>query len=102
MKRENSIDDIATQEIVTFVYNYFSNSLPPVFDGYFETLASQHGRNTRNGNKLIKIIDHKTDIAGLSTKILGAKLWNKLDNSLKTIPNVKAFKARLKKYILKY
>ena len=96
------VDDIATQEIVTFVYNYFSNSLPPVFEGYFETLASQHGRNTRNGNKLIKIIDHKTDIAGLSTKILGAKLWNKLDNSLKTIPNVKAFKAKFKKHILKY
>ena len=84
------------------MYNYFSNSLPPVFNGYFETFASQHGRNIRNVSKLIKIIDHKTDIAGLSTKILGAKLWNKLDNSLKTIPNVKAFKAKFKKYIFQY
>ena len=34
------IKDIANQEILAFVHNYFSNSLPPVFNGYFETLAS--------------------------------------------------------------
>ena len=96
------VNDIAEQEIVTFVHNYFSNRLPPVFNGYFATLLSQHGRNTRNGSKLIRIIDHKTDIAASSTKILGAKLWNKLDNSLKIIPNVKTFRAQFKKNILQY
>ena len=103
----NSLDllkvkDIAEQEIITFVHNYFSNSLPPVFDGYYATLASQHGRNTRNGSKLIRIINHTTDIAASSTKILGAKLWNKLENSLKIIPKVKPFKAKFKKHILPY
>ena len=94
------VNDIAEQEIVTFVHNYFSNNLPPVFDGYFATLLSQHGRNTRNGSKLIRIIGHKTDIAASSTKILGAKLWNKLDNSLKIIPHVKTFRAKFKTHIL--
>ena len=68
------IKDIANQEIVAFVHNYFSNSLPPVFDGYFETLVSNHNRNTRNGGNLLKIIGHTTDIAASAIKIQGAKL----------------------------
>ena len=103
----NSLDllkvkDIADQEVVTFVHNYFSNRLPPVFAGYFGTLFSQHGMNTRNGTNLLTIDSHDTDIAASSTKILGAKLWNKLDNSLKNLPNIKTFRAKLKRHILPY
>ena len=85
------VKDIANQEIVAFVHNYFSNNLPPVFDGYFETLANNHSRNTRNGKNLIRIAEHNTDIAGSAIKIQGAKLWNKLDNNLKQITKVKMF-----------
>ena len=90
------VKDIANQEVVSFVHNFFSNNLPPVFNGYFETLASNHNRNTRNGKNLIKIITHSTDIAALSMKIRGAKLWNILDNNLKKIPKIKQFKAKYK------
>ena len=90
------VKDIKEQEILTFVHNFFSNSLPPVFKDYYETLASNHTRNTRNGNYLIKITRHTTDIKGLSIKIQGAKLWNKIDNNLKKIPKPKEFKAKLK------
>ena len=90
------VKDVVNQETVAFVYNYFSDSLPPVFDGYFETLASIHNRNTRNGENLLRIDDHHTDISGSAMKIHGAKLWNKLDNNLKKIPNVKQFKAKFK------
>ena len=68
------VKDIANQEVVSFVHNFFSNNLPPVFSGYFETLTSNHNRNTRNGKNLIKIITHSTDIAALSMKICGAKV----------------------------
>ena len=44
------VKDIKEQEILAFVHNFFSNNLPPVFDGYYETLASKHNRNTRNGS----------------------------------------------------
>ena len=43
-----NVKDITKQEIAAFVHNFFSDSLPPVFSGYFETLASNHNRNTRN------------------------------------------------------
>ena len=84
-----TVKDISEQEILTFVHNFFSNNLPPVFDGYFETLASRHNRNTRNGSSLLKIPRHPTNITESSIKIMGAKLWNKLDKTLKSIPIAK-------------
>ena len=52
--------------------------------------------NTRNDNNWLRISDHTTDIAGSAIKIQGAKLWNKLDNSLKKIAKVKQFKVKYK------
>ena len=91
-----TVKDISEQEILTFVHNFFSNNLPPVFDGYFETLASRHNRNTRNGSTLLKIPRHPTNITESSIKIKGAKLWNKLDKNLKSIPKVKNFRLKFK------
>ena len=88
--------DIKEQEILTFVHNFFSNSLPPVFSGYFETLASNHNINTRNGGNLTRILGHSTNIVAKSIKIQGAKLWNKTDKNLKSVPKAKLFKAKFK------
>ena len=96
-----TVKDISEQEILTFVHNFFSNNLPPVFDGYFETLASRHNRNTRNGSSLLKIPRHPTNITESSIKIMGAKLWNKLDKTLKSITKAKKFKSKFKMSRLK-
>ena len=96
------IKDIVKQEVITFVHNFFSNSLPPVFDGYFETLASNHNRNTRHGSNLIKISNHTTNFAASSLKIQGAKVWNRLENNLKIIPKVKNFRNKFKYSRLPY
>ena len=90
------VSDIADQEIIAFVHKYFSNNLPPVFTDYFETLAHQHQRNTRNGQNLLHIPNYRSDIAGSSVKISGAKIWNNLDSNLKNIPKVKPFKKKFK------
>ena len=68
------IDDIVDQEILSFVHNYFSKKLPPVFDDYYSTLAEQHQIDTRNGQYLLDIPDHNTNIAATSIKISGDKL----------------------------
>ena len=96
------INDIVKQEVITFVHNYFSNSLPPVFDGYFETLACINNRNTRHGNNLIKIPKHYTNLAGSSIKIHDAKVWNRLDHNLKNIKKVKNFRNKFKYSCLPY
>ena len=78
------------------MHNFFSNNLPPVFDGYFETLVSRHNRNTRNGSNLLKILSHPTNTAESSIKIKGAKLWYNLDKNMKSITKAKHFKAKFK------
>ena len=90
------VTDIAKQETVSFVHNYFSNSLPPVFDNYYETFATCHNINTRSGSKIIKPPKIKTDMGAFSIKVKGAKLWNEIHNDLKTIPKIKKFRLKLK------
>ena len=89
------------QEISTFVYKYHANGLPPVFNNYFETLASTHGLNTRNGGNLRKA-KHETKMGALSIKVHGPEVWNKLENSIKSSQNVKSFRLTYKKSIIPY
>ena len=89
------------QEILTFVFKFCANSLPPVFNNYYETIASTHGLNTRHGNNLRKV-KHNTKIGALSIKIHGPELWNKLDNNLKSIQYIKSFRFMYKKSIHPY
>ena len=96
------IKDIIKQETITFVHKFSSNSLPPVFDDYFETLASNHNRNTRHGSHLLKIINHTTNFSAASMKIQGAKVWNRLDTNLKVITNLKNFRNKFKYSRLPY
>ena len=72
-----------------------------MFNNYYETLTSTHGINTRHGGNLRKVI-HRKKIGALSIKIQGPELWNKLDNNLKSISNVKSFRFMYKKSILPY
>ena len=95
------VNDLTKQEIATFVHNYFSNSLPSVFDGYFETLASNHNRNTRNGENLLKIHTN-TSFTNPTIKVQGAKVWNNMNNDLKKIPKVKRFRKKFKMSCFKY
>ena len=93
------IEDLAKQELLTFVHNYFSNNLPPVFDNYFEMV--NHSYQTRNGPNSIRIKKHKTDIAAASVLVKGAKLWNDLDNRFKSPTNRKTFRAFFKSETIK-
>ena len=90
------VTDIKEQEILAFVHNFFSNRLPPVFNGYFETLISNHNRNTRNGANLTRITGHSSEFAAKSIKIQGAKLWNKTDKNLKNVTKSKMLKTKFK------
>ena len=88
------VDDLAKQELLTFVHNYFSNSLPPVFNNYFDSF--DHNYETRNGPNTIRLKTHDTEIAAASVIIRGAKLWNNLNTSYKTIITRKNFRTKIK------
>ena len=40
--------------------------------------------------------NHSSNFAAASIKIQGAKIWNKLDNKIKTMPKIKGFRRKLK------
>ena len=88
------VEDLAKQELLTFVHNYFSNSLPPVFNDYFDSF--DHPYITRNGHNTIRLKMHDTEMAAASVLVKGAKLWNKLNASYKTIKNIKNFRTKIK------
>ena len=92
------VKDLANQELLTFVHNYFSNSLPPVFDNYFDPFDHQY--DTRNGNHTIRVEQHDTEMAAASVRVKGAKLWNVLNISYKNITNRKNFRNEYKKDII--
>ena len=77
-----------------YIYIFFSNSLPPVFDNYFETF--DHPYQTRNGSKSIRIKKHSSEMAAASVLVKGATLWNGLDINFKNIPKRKSFRAQFK------
>ena len=70
-----------------------------MFDNYFEML--NHPYQTRNGPNSIRTKKHNTDIAAASVLVKGAKLWNDLDNSFKTLTKRKTFRAYFKSEAIK-
>ena len=91
------VNDMLNQEVLTFVFNYFDKRLSSVFNNYYESLASIHGINTRNGSNLIKKVKHKTGMGAHSIKIQDPDLWNRLNNNLKSISHLKTFRNTYKK-----
>ena len=96
------VADIASQEILTFTYNYFSNNLPSVFQNYFVTFAESHAIGTRNSKNHIRKIKRNTHMGANSVKAKGAELWNNLINDITTVPNTKQFRKKYKEYLLPY
>ena len=87
------VEDLAKQELLTFVHNYFSNNLPPVFENYFDSFDHQY--NTRNGPNTIRLKTHATQMAASSVLVKSAKLWNNLDVDCKSITTRKNFRSKI-------
>ena len=96
------VTDIANQEISTFVYKYFNNSLPTVFNDYYLLFGNVSGITTRNSNINIRYIGRNTRYGENSVKVVGASLWNKLPNEVRNASSIKLFKTRFKSWILPY
>ena len=69
-----------------------------MFDNYFDSFNHQYA--TRNGPNTIRLKKHNTEMAAASVRVKGAKLWNDLDISYKTITTRKNFRAKIKSDII--
>ena len=96
------VNDITNQEVLTFVFNFFSNRLPEIFNNYYQTFSENHSYNTRNASSNIRKIRRNNDFGAKSIKIKGSDLWNNLNNTIKLCLNTKHFRSSYKKEILPY
>ena len=96
------VNDITNQEVLTFVFNFFSNGLPGIFNNYYETFSESHNYNTRNAGSRIRKIRRNNDFGAKSIKVRGSDLWNNLNNNIKVALNTKQFRSNYKKEILPY
>ena len=97
------VEDIFKQELLSFVFNFYTSKLPPVFNNYFTPFSNIHDIGTRNRNTSFVIPHHNNNFGSSSLKVKGACMWNKLSNESKSIKNIKTFRKALKDtYLLSY
>ena len=96
------VSDITNQEVLTFVFNYFLDNLPPVFQNYYVTFGDENAINTRNANNLIRKIRRNTNFGANSIKSKGADLWNSLKTELKSSFTTKQFRIKYKLSLFPY
>ena len=89
--------DLIKFQISIFMYKFYNNQLPFVFDSYFLSSKEVHHYNTRFSSRhTYEIPNVRTNYGIFNIKFAGANVWNSLDAELKTL-STKTFKARLKK-----
>ena len=94
------VEDLFKQKILSFVFNYYNDNLPPVFNNYFTPFSSIHNIGTRNRNTTFIIPQHKGPLGSSSLKVKGACMWNALSNENKSIKTIKGFRNALKNLYL--
>ena len=93
------LDDLLKLEIGKFMHQFYKNSLPNTFSGYFLEVREIHQRNTRVANTLNYVVKRCNKKAGeRSIKYIGAKMWNNLPKEIQTANKTK-FKTLLANYL---
>ena len=77
----------------------FKRSIPGVLNALFKQRASIHQYPTKQTHDLI-IPKFQTSTGQNTFHYRAVKLWNNLNDKIKSIDNIREFKSELKKYIL--
>ena len=94
-----TISDLVLMYTYSFMYQYNSNTLPDIFNGFFHTNAYYHSHFTRQYADLHQFLP-KTTISQNSLRCNRIKLWNNLDSDIKLSKTVNKFKKLLKNDML--
>ena len=90
-----NVNDMYTLELGTFMFRYSVNDLPSSFDGYFAKRSDIHNYSTRHGNDF-NLTKNKKTFSDHAVRSSGPRLWNSLDNEIKTSKSVKHFRKQYK------
>ena len=87
-----------TLELGTFMYRYSINVLPSSFTNYFTKRSDIQLFD--KAWKQFKSHQNKKTFSDHSVRTSGPRLWNALENSLKTLKSVKHFRKYFKKKLI--
>jgi hypothetical protein len=89
-------------ELCTFMYKFFTNQLPKIFNNSFVEQNSQRRYHTRNTEDY-KICQTRTMFATKTMRSAGPRNWNVIDKNTQLANSVKHFRSQIKaNLILKY
>jgi len=95
--------DLVSYHIAVFMYRFKNSLLPPVFDTFFSKMNDIHQYNTRSAAKQSYYLPRvRTNYAKFSIRFQGPKIWNLIDDDIKSV-SFAQFKSNLKhSYLLYY
>ena len=92
--------DIITLYIACFMYNYSNSNIPNAFNSFFTAVNKSHTYNTRLASKSSFVFPKvRTSYGKFNIRFLGPKIWNEIEESLKTL-SFRSFKRQLKAHFL--
>jgi len=93
------LQDINNLQIAVFMYKYYHNLLPLLFDDFFCLNANIHPYCTRRSNAL-HLPAVRTILRKRSIIFTGPLIWNQLNPDFHTLPSVASFKFNYKKLLI--
>lgn len=82
-----------------FMYKYYHDDLPSVFENFFIQNQTVHSYSTRQSNHF-HLPKCKSDLSQRCTRYNGAVVWNSIPESMKRISSLQSFKFAFKRHIL--
>ena len=94
------LQEIITVYIACFMYNYSNSNIPNAFNSFFTAVNKIHTYNTRLASKSSFVFPRvRTNCGKFNIRFRGPKIWNKIEESLKTL-SFRSFKRELKAHFL--
>ena len=94
------LPEVHLLNIGIFMHKYKSESLPPIFNDFFDENRISHNYMTRNASKL-RVPKVRTTLADRYIRKTGVKFWNNIEENLDTATTLCTFKKLLKTYLVK-
>ena len=90
------VQEIFTQEILSFMHKFRDGKLPDIFKDYFKTFADVHTINTRDNNMRYQLPLASNKFGENTIKFRGPQIWNLLDIDIKETEKLKQFRNKFK------
>ena len=82
--------DLIFLHTALFMHDFKNDNLPACFDSFFSRVNSLHNYNTRHASKsTFSLPKIRTNYGKFNIKFSGACVWNKIDESTKTLKKQK-------------